>query len=454
MNDKHGLLTQPIGRVLYNMTLPNLIGILTIMGGSLVDMFFIGKLGTEALAAISFTFPVTLVVSSIAIGIGAGLSRNFARYMGSGDIAQAKIFLFDVLLITFALFSIIALIGLMFIDPLFTLLGASESTLYLIHDYMFFMYLGAPILSLLMVLNQALRATGDTRTPAKIMMSAAIVNIVLDPLLIFGIGPFPRMELQGAAIATLMSWLVAVLVSGYLIIIKRDLISPAKIQFTRLKNSFATLSHIARPASLMNMINPIANGVILAMLARVDQASVAAFGAGMKLESLIIIVVMALSSSLNPFIAQNLGAGNTHRAKEGLLLSLKFVLIFQTLLIVPLWFSSQWIAELFSSDPLVVDWLSFYIQIVSLAYGFLGMVIIFANSLNAYNRPMSSLAINVARLFLLLLPGAALGLIVGGVKGVMVALPITNIIMGIACYILATKISEADTPMGKTKPVS
>lgn len=442
MKDKHGLLSAPIGRVLLSMTLPNLIGIMTILGGSLVDIYFIGQLGTQALAAVSFTFPVTLVISSIGIGIGAGVSTNLGRLIGSGNAPKAKVFLFDTLILTSLIIASLSIIGSLSIDPLFSLLGANNASLPYIHDYMLYWYFGAPALVLLMVGNQALRATGDTRSPAKIMMLAAIVNLVLDPLLIFGLGPFPRLEVQGAAIATALSWLIAFGLSVRLLVFKRKLLQRAAFVKKRVIANWQALAHIARPAALMNLINPVANGILMAMLARIDHAGVAAFGAGMRIESVLLIVVMALSSSLMPFIAQNLGAGQHLRAKDALLKSLKFVLVFQTLLYIPMYFFAQPLAELFSSDPVVIDWLTFYIIALPAAYGPLGIVIIFATSLNAYHRPMSSLAINLCRLMLLMLPLAALGSYLGGVKGLMLALPITNTLMGIACYYLATKISE------------
>ncbi|MFV7784953.1 MATE family efflux transporter [Shewanella marisflavi] len=445
MRDRHGLLSQPIGRVLLNMSLPNLIGILTILGFSLIDTFFISQLGTEALAAISFTFPVTLIVSSIAIGIGAGVSTNLGRLIGSGNSPKARIFLHDALLITFWLIAAISLLGSLFIDPLFTLLGANDSSLPLIHDYMFLWYLGAPLLVLLMVGNQGLRATGDTKSPAKIMALASLINLVLDPLLIFGLGPFPRLEIQGAAIATLISWIVALSLSGYLLIIKRNLVDFAEFNLERIRCNWRQLAHIAQPAALMNLLNPVANAIIMAMLARIDHSAVAAFGAGTRLESVLLIAVMALSSSLVPFIAQNLGAGQTQRAREALMLSLRFVLIFQTLIYLPLALMATPIAQLFSKDPQVIEWLSFYIIALPAAYGPLGMVILTATSLNAYHRPMSSLVLNLCRLFLLLLPLAALGSYLGGVKGLLLALPITNAVMGIACYILASRITEPNT---------
>lgn len=442
MKDRHGLLTAPIGRVLLNMSLPNLIGIMTILGFSLADTFFISQLGTEALAAISFTFPVTLVISSIAIGIGAGVSTNLGRLFGSGNAHKAKVFLHDALLLTFVLIASLAALGSIFITPLFRLLGANDDSLPLIHDYMIYWYVSAPLLVLLMVGNQGLRSTGDTRSPAMIMALAAIINLILDPLLIFGIGPFPRLEIQGAAIATLFAWLIALSLSGYLLIVRRKMLEWAAFDINRMRANWSKLAHIAQPAALMNLINPLANAIIMAMLAHMDHGAVAAFGAGTRLESVLLIVVMALSSSLMPFIAQNLGAGQPHRAKEALLLSIKFIFIFQTLLYIPLIFLAEPIAHLFSTDPQVIEWLSFYILVLPCAYGPLGIVIIVATSLNAYHRPMSSLVINLCRLVLLMLPLAALGSYIGDVKGLLLALPVTNILMGIACYWLAQRICE------------
>ena len=177
MKDRHGLLSAPIGRVLLNMSLPNLIGIMTILGFSLADTFFISQLGTEALAAISFTFPVTLIISSIAIGVGAGVSTNLGRLIGSGNAPQAKVFLHDALLLTFILIASLSALGSIFIEPLFSLLGANETSLPLIHDYMMYWYVGAPLLVLLMVGNQGLRSTGDTRSPAMIMTLPTIYSV-------------------------------------------------------------------------------------------------------------------------------------------------------------------------------------------------------------------------------------------------------------------------------------
>ncbi|MBE8166909.1 MAG: MATE family efflux transporter [Shewanella sp.] len=442
MKDKHGLLSAPIGQVLLKLSLPNLWGIFTVFAFNIVDTLFISQLGTVPLAAISFTFPATLVVISIAIGIGAGVSTHLGRLIGSGHAPEAKEFLHDALLISFLITAVLCIVGSASIHWLFTLMGANEQSLPLIHEYLFIWYLGAPLLVLLMVGNQGLRATGDARSPAMIMTISALINLVLDPLLIFGIGPFPRLEMQGAAIATVISWLIAIVFSGHLLVFKRKLVVFAEYDLARLQYNWKKLAHIARPAALMYLINPLANTILMTMIARIDHSAVAAFGAGTRIESLALIVVMAVSSSLVPFIAQNLGAGQNQRASEALRFSLKFIFVFQCVLYIPLFFFSMPIAELFSADPEVLKWLNFYIIALPCAYGPLGIVMIFAASLNAYHKPISSLVINLSRLLLLMLPLAFLGSYLGGVKGLLLALPVTNILMGIACYWLVSKLKD------------
>ncbi|WP_412841783.1 MATE family efflux transporter, partial [Aeromonas dhakensis] len=211
------LLTAPMTSVLLRMTGPMILGIVAILAFNLVDTFFIGMLGTQALAAISFTFPVTFVVTSLAMGLGAGLSAVMGHALGQGKHEEAARITTDNLFLAVLLVTLIAVAGALTIHPLFRLLGASDALIALIYDYMLIWYLTVPMLVLPMVGNAAIRATGDTKTPSLVMTVAGLVNGVLDPLLIFGIGPFPEWGIRGAAIATSLSWLMAMLVSLYIL---------------------------------------------------------------------------------------------------------------------------------------------------------------------------------------------------------------------------------------------
>ena len=195
-----------IKQTLMNMTLPMVMGMLMLMTFGLVDTFFVSLLGTQELAAISFTFPVTFTVISLNIGLGIGISAVIGRLLGSNDHANARLVATAALMTVLCLVGLLSVIGFLTIDPIFILLGASPELLIHIHDYMSIWYIGAIFLALPMSGNSVLRASGDTKTPSMIMAAGGAINALLDPLLIFGYGPIEGMGITGAAIATAIAW--------------------------------------------------------------------------------------------------------------------------------------------------------------------------------------------------------------------------------------------------------
>ncbi len=403
------MLTAPMTPMLLRMTGPMILGIIAILAFNLVDTFFIGMLGTQALAAISFTFPVTFVVTSLTMGLGAGLCALLGHALGQGRHDEAARITTDCLCLAVILVSLLAGLGALTITPLFTLLGASPELISLIHDYMLIWYLTVPMLVVPMVGNAAIRTTGDTKTPSLVMGVAGLVNGVLDPLLIFGPGPFPEWGIRGAAIATSLSWLMAMLVSLYILRHREGLLRWRLSPRPQLLAHWRALLHVAVPASFTNMLNPLANAVLMIIFAGLGTEVVAAYGAASRVEALLLIVMMALSSVLAPFISQNCGAGNPARAKAALLLCMRFALIFQLGVYVLTWLLAPFIADLFSDHPQVVRLIVLYLHLVPIGYGFQGMVMLLASALNGVRASAVSLLINGVRLFVFLLPGPGWG---------------------------------------------
>lgn len=424
------LLTAPMTSVLLRMTGPMILGIVAILAFNLVDTFFIGMLGTQALAAISFTFPVTFVVTSLAMGLGAGLSAVMGHTLGQGKHDEAARITTDNLFLAVLLVTLIAVAGALTIHPLFRLLGASDALIALIYDYMLIWYLTVPMLVLPMVGNAAIRATGDTKTPSLVMTVAGLVNGVLDPLLIFGIGPFPEWGIRGAAIATSLSWLMAMLVSLYILRHREGLLRWRLSPRPQLLAHWRALLHVAVPASFTNMLNPLANAVLMTIFAGLGTEVVAAYGAASRVEALLLIVMMALSSVLAPFISQNCGAGNPARAKAALQLCMRFALLFQLAVYALTWLLAPFIADLFSDHPQVVRLIVLYLHLVPIGYGFQGMVMLLASALNGVRASSISFLFNGLRLFVFLLPGAWLGAKLGGEQGIYLGILLANLAAG------------------------
>jgi len=432
--DKYGLLSAPIRSVLTRMTLPMILGIISVQLFNLVDTFFISLLGTQALAAISFTFPVTFVVLSLIMGLGVGLSTHLAHLLGQGAHERAAAVTTHGLVLTVLLVALAGGLGYLAIDPLFTLLGAEAALLPLIKQYMQIWYAAIPLLAIPMAGNAAIRATGDTRTPSLVMITAGVVNGLLDPLLIFGIGPFPAMGVAGAAIASAGSWLLALVVALRILVVRERLLSPMLLKLRRMRRYGRTILAVGLPAAFTNMLTPLANGLLMALLARQGTEAVAAFGAGNRIEVFLLLVVMGLSSSLAPFVSQNNGAGQPLRVRRALLGSYHFSLVFQlALYLLVVWFS-PWLVQAFTQDPEVDQLLNHYLQILPLSYGALGIVMLTASTLNALHRPLQSMLLSLTRLFVILLPSAWIGVQIAGPQGIFVAMTLSNLLVAGIIY--------------------
>ena len=225
----------PIRPILVRLTIPMLFGIVGMVVFNLVDTIFIGRLGTNELAALSFTFPVVMMITSLGLGLGTGASSLISHAIGVGNRNQVQRITSDSLVLSLLIVIIFASVGYFTIDPLFTALGATPATLGHIRSYMEIWYLGVPFVIIPMVGNHALRAKGDMRMPALIMLVIVIVNIILDPLLIFGLGPFPELGLKGAAIATVIARGISLCMGLYVLHFRDNMITYSTPSMAELK---------------------------------------------------------------------------------------------------------------------------------------------------------------------------------------------------------------------------
>ncbi len=424
------MLEGPVGPTLFRLTLPMIMGLVSIMLINIIDTLYIGQLGVQELAAISFTFPVVFTVMSMAFGIGIGTSSVVARAIGQGDQVRVQRLTTHSLYLTFVVMSLFSLLGLFTLEPVFTALGASADLQVIIEDYMTIWYLGVPLLALPMVGNSAIRATGDSRTPSRVMMVVALVNAILDPFLIFGIGPFPEMGVRGAALATVIAYFFAMF-AGLWVLGKREKMLEFSLPRPALVwESWKPILFIATPAALTNMLNPLSNAALTRMVSSYGPDSVAAFGVGTRLESLAILGIMALSSVLTPFVGQNMGARQPKRIEESLGFSARFSLIWGAGAFLILAAGAFPIASLFSNAESVQSLTRLYLWTVPISYGFFGMSLLASSACNGLHLPMQSSMINLVRLFLLILPLAWLGSELMGLLGIFLGMAVGNAVSG------------------------
>ena len=398
-----------IQKSLIRMTTPMIIGMLLLFTFSLVDTLFISFLGTEALAAISFTFPVTFTIMSLAIGLGIGASAVVGKYLGRSEYEKAKEASTVINYISLLLAAIVVAVCWFFMDSIFHLMGARESLMPSIREYMLVWFPGSIMIVCIMTGNSILRACGDTKTPSILMAGAGLINAILDPIFIFGIGPIPAMGIQGAAWATVIAWGVCYFYLMYILVIQKELVSGSLPSRPAMLSSGREMLRIGVPAAGANMMTPLAAGIMTAIAASFGDEAVAAFGVGARLEPMATLIVLAMSSSLPPLISQNFGAGKINRVEEAYRLSIKFILGWQMLVYVVLALGAGLIASTFSDDPEVIGTIKLFLWILPLGYGMQGIIILTNSSLNALHRPMSALYLSSARFFVFYVPLAYVG---------------------------------------------
>ncbi len=435
MASAHARLTQgSVGRHLFDMAVPVLFGIFTMMSQAFADMWFIGRVGDRELAALSFAFPILMIVTSVAIGLGAGTSSVVARAIGAHNHRRARRLATDSLILSFGITAIVSAIGYLTIEPLFKLLGAPEDMIPLISGYMTILYAGVPFVVVGMVGMSSMRATGDTRLPSMLMVIASVANVILDPILIFGIGPIPAMGLKGAALAALLARAAIFGGTLYFMRTRLDMLTFNKPDPGELKSSWADVLHVGIPAAGTNAIIPIATGVITAMLARYGPETVAGFGVASRVESLTLVMFYALSAVIGPFVGQNIAAGRADRIFEALRLCTIFCLGTGIVIALLLAFSGQWLPTLFSDNPQVTDVSSLFLIIAPISYGAYGMVMVMNASFNGMGKPMPAVHISVTRMALIYIPLAIVAERFFGITGIFVAYAIANIVTGVIAY--------------------
>jgi putative MATE family efflux protein len=428
---KPDLLLDPVGTTLYKTAVPTTIGAIAVILYYLVDTWFVSLLGTNELAALGFTFPATILITYFGVGLGIGTSALVAKAIGSRNPLLAQEMTFASMMMGLGIGLLLIVPAIASIDVVFPLLGAGPERMVLIHEFMFWWYLGMPFQLMQFAGTAAIRASGNARLHGKVMAAGALLNAALDPLFIFGIGPFPGMGIGGAALATIISWGFTIIVICYFLCVKEKLLNFKLPPLANLFGTWRRLLAITGPAALANMITPVSTGIITATLATYGPQAVAAFGVISRMEAFIMIVVLGMSMSVPPFISQNFGAHRFDRVQRGLKLALNFVLGLQSLLYVLVAIAAPWIALIFTRDPVVQDIITLVLRILPLSYAFQGMVVLSASSFNALHAPRNALITSLLRFFVFYVPLALVGNSLGGIQGLFIGAAIGNVLAGV-----------------------
>jgi putative MATE family efflux protein len=401
-------------------------GSLSMNFARLVEAVYLGWIGTEALAALGFAFPVTITLFAFAGGIGTGASSVIARSVGSGDGERAAVLVTHAQLLVLVVGSVIGLLGFWYAEIVITALGATGEVREMAADYLTVYMLGFPLFMLSMVGSTLLRATGRAASPGIVMTTGSVLQMAFGPGLIFGWFGLPALGIAGAAWAYVLSRVFSV--SIYLaLLVRARMIRRSMKGFWQ---SFAAIVHVGGPATASGLIQPVSMLIITRLLAAHGHEVVAGYNVAMRVETMVHMVLWGVSSSVGPFVGQNWGAGQFQRARQALSLSNRFCLAWGLVTFVVLFLGGDYFVRLIDDNETVGAVARMFFLIVPLSIGFMGVMQVASTCFNALGRPAPPLIIALLRTFVMYVPIAILANWVWGYPGIFAATALTNVVMG------------------------
>ena len=329
---------------------------------------------------------------------------------------------------------LLCLAGLASIGPVFSLLGATPELLPMITRYMEVWYWVAPMDIALWTSLASMRARGNTLFESKVITGAALLNLILDPIFIFGLFGFPRLEIQGAALATLVATGTMLLFTLGWLSLKLKVYASPLAPLREIFESWRHMLAIGIPAMITNAIIPVSSGIVVAMIATFGVDAVAGFGVAMRIEPMFLIAFYALSAVSSPFFGQNFGSGQFDRLLEARRAVARFCLGLGLGLAVVLILLARPLTGLFSESEAIQGVAVHYLWVVSLSYGAYGLVMSCNASFNGMGKPIPGVIISSCRVIVVFLPLAFLGRHLFGLDGLFAATTASNLLMGAIAF--------------------
>ena len=436
--------TGPVGKTLLALALPTTISLLANMLFQLIDSYFIAQLGTQELAAMGFVYPIYIFIFGLIGGISTGVTVMISKSIASKDTQlvseQAFTSIVYLLLIAF----IFSLLVWVIQSPVFSLVGASSAMTLLLREYTDILFLGVFLFAGCLVTNAILMSHGKMFATSVIWGIGGITNVVFDYLLIFGAGDIPALGLQGAAIATLISWFVVLFCM--LVVLLRSL-SFSKQAIGNIDIAVSTLTKVFKvgiPAASTQVLNPIAMILITKMVSSFGDTTIAALSIAIRIESVSLALYSALSIVFTPFVAQNLASSNATRIEHGAKVMQTTIWLWWLVLFALILLFSTPIISLFTTNNEVIATTKSYMLIVGLSYGLYGVLQITSSYLNAKQLAKKALKMAIIRSYLFMVPLTIIASFFN-VQAIWWAIATANILTGLyAWWLLNENINQGD----------
>ncbi len=429
-----------IARHLFRLIVPPILALGVVFSYYIADIYFVSFLGTEPLASFAFSAPVSSILITIFVALGIGATSVISTQMGKagGDLTKIRPLSRDTMWLTFFIAILMIIAGFTIFPKIFLLLGAKGDILQYTQTYMKIWYFSLFFTGSHIVAGNIIRATaGDARLTSLATLVSAILNIILDPILIFGFGPIPAMGIAGAAWGTLISSFFAFSAIMWLLIFYYQV---TIVRFGNLKNLYKHWKWIIPIflfAIIENSMPPVGESLLIWFAAKFNTELVAAFSIIGRLYLFFLTPFISIFIGIIPFIGQNWHAGEYGRVRIAIRICFKIAIIYWLCLSITMFFAGEYVATQFTNIPEIIHWVAFYYHWVQFATIGTGLMIVISGIFYGMGRVILPSLLQVLYWLLLFAPAAYFLTTYFQIYGLFIADIFSNLVaLAVACYLL------------------
>lgn len=396
--------TEPIVPLLFRLSIPSIIAMAVQAFYNVVDSIYVGRLGTDPLSALSLSFPLQMIIIAVAVGTGIGTSSLISRRLGEGEKEKAANAAEHVILASILYSIIIAMVGFFFSDKLFVIFTDDPNLITLGTEYISIILIGSIALFFPMISNNILRGEGNTFIPMITMLIGAVLNIILDPFLIYGLWIFPKLGIQGAAIATVSARFLSGIFLVFMLFSDKNELKLNLKNFSFDFNIIKEVYKVGFPAMVMQLLASLMLSGMNRILASFSTTAIAAAGIYFRLQSFVFMPVFGLNQGFMPIVGYNYGHNNPKRMLKTIKLAGVIAFVFTTAGFILFQTIPEQIVSLFSTDPELIEIGSMALKKISIAFPVIGPAIIISTTFQALGKGLPSLIFSFLRQIIILLP--------------------------------------------------
>ena len=359
------LLKENIPVLVRKLAIPASVGTLFQTLYNIVDTFYSGLISPEALSALSKSFPIYFIIVATSIGVTVGGTSLIGNSIGEKNEKNASYYFTHIIIYGLLISVFITFIGLYFSEKVFNLMGSTQEITNLGLQYTNIMFYGAFLFFLVVSLNSLLHAEGDTKTYRNVLILSFLLNIILNPILIFGFLFIPAMGMMGIGLSTIIAQLIAFLIILFKVLqnprVKKITIEYFNVKFIFLKNIFFQ----SMPISVAICGYAVAATFIFTYVGQTSELAVAGYGAATRIEQVVLLPILGINTAIISIIAQNFGANNFDRVKETYFVSIKYGLILMVFSGILVYLTADIVPRFFSSNEVVLEYGRRYLKIAA-----------------------------------------------------------------------------------------